>query len=66
MITLQVPDGFYCDGCMFLSKGVRYEAPRCALFNYVTLDHCVDYDDCADIRKCEQCPKSDTESEEAT
>ena len=56
MITLQVPEGKWCEGCMFLEKDYKWGVPRCRLFGEV-LDCTREYGEAIDIRKCDDCPK---------
>ena len=57
MITLRVPEGKKCKGCMFLRVGYVPERAKCALFGedlsarykYGSMDEDT-------IAKCDQCP----------
>lgn len=61
MIPLQVPDGEFCAGCMFLEINHFKREASCRLFDEVL--SCL-YEYCSidtnTIRKCERCPRNDS------
>ena len=59
MITLKIPEGNYCERCMFLDEGEAYEKPRCRLFGNQILGFTSWNNFKEDILKCEQCPKEE-------
>ena len=61
MITLSVPDGDKCEGCMFLRIGYMDNRADCALFPAERLHAAFEYGDivAGSIEKCDGCPSNE-------
>ena len=64
MITLKIPEGDKCKGCMFMDIDFMHNYAKCQLFANEPLSHKMSYGgiETATIRKLAQCP-TDEQSE---